>query len=211
MDTSAVTISGHPSALTTFAGTFGPEVIVHQTTVDTLYHAPLHSEGVCKQVLDDVVRRRISFAEFADLHTPVRSTFTGGMIANDGAGSLIVAIVDLLLAKPVNWHLTVGETVKALPERVQVRLLNMGPGTGLARSLEKALSRHSVSLLDLSGAGKSGASIPKAPKQEAVAIVGMAVHMPGAMNVSELWEVLERGVNTISEVGFEFAIGGISY
>lgn len=38
------------------------------------------------------------------------------------------------------------------------------------------------------------------PPQDHIAIVGMAVNMPGASSTSELWEVLEKGLNMVSEV-----------
>ena len=40
-------------------------------------------------------------------------------------------------------------------------------------------------------------------KQEPIAIVGMAVNMPGAPNVGQLWEILVKGSNTVDEVRFE--------
>jgi hypothetical protein len=39
-------------------------------------------------------------------------------------------------------------------------------------------------------------------KQEPIAIVGMAVNMPGAPNVGQLWEILANGSNTVEEVHF---------
>ena len=45
--------------------------------------------------------------------------------------------------------------------------------------------------------------IPEA-KQEPIAIVGMAVNMPGASNVGQLWEILVNGTNTVEEVRFFF-------
>ncbi len=38
------------------------------------------------------------------------------------------------------------------------------------------------------------------PPRDYVAIVGMAVNMPGAPNTSKLWEVLEKGLNMVAEV-----------
>ena len=40
-------------------------------------------------------------------------------------------------------------------------------------------------------------------KQEPIAIVGMAVNMPGAPNVGRLWEILANGSNTVEEVQFK--------
>ncbi|KAF9025638.1 hypothetical protein BDZ89DRAFT_1161644 [Hymenopellis radicata] len=61
-------------------------------------------------------------------------------------------------------------------------------------SIVEHLSAPSLILCD------SPSSSLRPPKQEPIAIVGMAVNMPGAPNVSKLWEVLEQGINTISEV-----------
>jgi hypothetical protein len=36
--------------------------------------------------------------------------------------------------------------------------------------------------------------------QEPIAIVGMAVNMPGAPSVRELWQVLQNGINTVEPV-----------
>lgn len=41
--------------------------------------------------------------------------------------------------------------------------------------------------------------IPEPPRDH-VAIIGMAVNMPGASSTSKLWEVLEKGLNMVSEV-----------
>jgi acyl transferase domain-containing protein len=52
---------------------------------------------------------------------------------------------------------------------------------------------------DLVAEDQGRPSMPERP-QDQVAIVGMAVNMPGAPNTSRLWEVLEKGLNMVSEV-----------
>lgn len=42
-------------------------------------------------------------------------------------------------------------------------------------------------------------TIPE-PARDYIAIIGMAVNMPGAPNASKLWEILEEGINTVMEV-----------
>jgi acyl transferase domain-containing protein len=44
-------------------------------------------------------------------------------------------------------------------------------------------------------------TIPE-PARDCVAVVGMAVNMPGAPNASKLWEILEEGINTVKEVKY---------
>jgi hypothetical protein len=105
----------------------------------------------------------------------------------------------MILIQPVNWNLVVEKVAKSCSESGLVRILNAGPGNGLIRSLERALPRGWAASLDLTIADVTGQQQHKA-KQEPIAVIGMAVNMPGAPNVSKLWEVLEQGVNTISEV-----------
>jgi len=162
---------------------------------------------VREQVLKDIEYRAIKFPELSDLIAPIRSTYTSELLDNRTAsGSLVEAVVDMLLIQPVNWDRVVSSLTKALPSFSAnqsgispcMRLLNFGPGTGLMRSAEKAYKIGGGVSVDLtSDVVRSG---EKKPKQEPVAIVGMAVNMPGAPNTAKLWELLEQGINTCSEV-----------
>jgi hypothetical protein len=70
--------------------------------------------------------------------------------------------------------------------------------------LEKSLSVQKVNCTDVTicDCGNSvGHTGEQKFKQEPIAIVGMALRLPGgARNPNELWELLERGINTVSEV-----------
>ncbi|KAG6855991.1 Type I Iterative PKS [Tephrocybe sp. NHM501043] len=200
MDDTCVTISGRPDILSAFSNflTASVSVVIHQTTLNTLYHSPLHATSTRHQVLADAAFRNIRFPEFADVQVPIRSTLTGDVITKDEkSGSLLELVVDMLLLHPVNWRLVIDRVVQSLPQSGQVGLLNVGPGLGLSRSTERAFPRGRTSVIDLSSV--SHHEMPQ-PKQEPVAIIGMAVNMPGAPNVSKLWEVLEQGINTVSEI-----------
>ncbi|KAK0463812.1 putative polyketide synthase [Desarmillaria tabescens] len=204
MDANSVTISGRPDTLSAFseyvtAHSSGASIVVHKTTLDTLYHAPLHVAGARDEILADVVRRGIQFPQITDIHVPFRSTFTGEALKKDMTGSLVELVVDMVISQPVNWDLVTSGALRDLPEDASLRLLNVGPGTGLCRGLERVLRKERVKLLDLTALDAKTPRQLKG-KQEAIAIVGMAVNMPGAPNVSKLWEVLEQGINTISEV-----------
>lgn len=173
---------------------------VHKTTLETLYHSPIHAKGTRDQILADVARRNIDFPDFLDIKVPIRSTFSGEILNQEiSSGSLVESVVDMVVTQPVNWDLVVNKLVRLSPADVSVRLLNVGPGTGLTRSLERAFPPERVSSLDLTVLNTKTTQ-QSAPKQEPIAIVGMAVNMPGASNTSKLWELLEQGINTISEV-----------
>ncbi|KAJ7051783.1 putative polyketide synthase [Mycena amicta] len=187
LDGACVTVSGRPDVLEAFGRSLEPRYVVHKTTLDTLYHAPVHQEGLRVQVLADMTRRGIKFPDFDDLHVPLRSTFDGNP-ANSIAQSLGELVVDMILTQSVNWDCVVEKLAGTT-----ARLLNFGPGTGLLRTTERALR---VSSVDLSKAPASHATA----KQEPIAIVGMAVNMPSAPNKHKLWQLLEDGINTVAEI-----------
>lgn len=85
--------------------------------------------------------------------------------------------------------------LSASAQAPSVRLLNFGPGLGLGKSTQRLFAESSASLLDLTK-GITRAT----PTQDPIAIIGMAVNMPGARDVTKLWQLLEDGINTISEV-----------
>ncbi|KAI0055306.1 polyketide synthase [Artomyces pyxidatus] len=199
-DENCVTVSGRPDVLASFAAGLPSSIPVHKTSVDTLYHAPIHAGGVREEVLQDLIRRRITFPSYSNIRTPIRSTYSAELLDKDGSGSFAEAIVDMILIQPVNWDQVVGSLIEATPEDQTVRLINVGPGAGLTRSMERAFPHGNVHSLDLTMPDKVNVKDVPAPAQEPIAIVGMSVNMPGAPNIAKLWEVLEQGINTISEI-----------
>ncbi|KAF9464084.1 beta-ketoacyl synthase, partial [Collybia nuda] len=200
MDDTCVTISGRPDILSAFSSRFAQDFSVHKTTLDTLYHSQVHVGHTREQVLADVASRHIHFPDFLDIKVPLRSTMTGEVITKDNAtGSLLELVVDMVLTQPVNWNLVVEKVLEASPGGIPIRLLNIGPGAGLTRSLERAFPHGRAISVDLTAVNANRRQETRV-KQEPIAIIGMAVNMPGAPNVSKLWEILEQGINTVSEV-----------
>ncbi|KAL0948282.1 hypothetical protein HGRIS_010876 [Hohenbuehelia grisea] len=200
MDEKSVTISGPPTALAAFADSISGGPVVHKTNIDTLYHAAVHAGGARAQVLADISRRKIKFPTLSDVKVPIRSTFTGELLSKSTTGSLVEHVVDMILTQPVNWDLVIDSLVKAAPADAVVRLLNVGPGAGLTRSMERSFVRERACSVDISSINEAAPAEQTESKQEPIAIVGMAVNMPGARDAAQLWQVLEQGINTISEV-----------
>ncbi|KAG7451653.1 ketoacyl-synt-domain-containing protein, partial [Guyanagaster necrorhizus] len=203
MSETSVTISGRPDILATFAARLPPSGPVHKTTVDALYHSSLHHDGVRSQVLADVIRRNIRFPTHADIKVPVRSTYSAELLGkgSEGSVSFVEQVVDMILTQPVNWDKITESLVHAVPEGAVVHLLNYGPGAGLTKGIERYFSSDNVSSIDLSSEPVHTAILQSpSSAQEPIAICGMSVNMPGAPSVAKLWEVLEQGINTISEV-----------
>jgi hypothetical protein len=113
--------------------------------------------------------------------------------------------MNMLLILPVTWDHVVFSLAKALPASdikfgnpPCIRLLNFGLGTGLMRSMGKSCKLSDGISVDLTFDAVCAGG--RKPKQEPIAIVGMAVNMPGAPNTTKRWEVPEKGINTCSEV-----------
>jgi acyl transferase domain-containing protein len=201
MDDQSVTVSGHPDALDAFSLTVPSGVTVHRPVLGTLYHSPIHIGSAQSQVLADIKRRQIRFPDFKDIKFPIRSSFTGRLIDDKvQSGSLVESVVDMILTQPVNWDVVAGELTKAIPSGTPARFLNIGPGAGLFRSMERSFPKGLVSFVDLSLDNSNSQEGDFVAKQVPIAIVGMAVNMPGAPNTDALWKILEEGINTISEV-----------
>nr|APH07628.1 PKS2 [Agaricomycetes sp.] len=196
---SCVTISGRPDVLFTFSTSQNHPGVVHRTLINSLYHSPAHLEGTRDKVLRDLSTHNVAFPSFSDIKTPLRSTFTGDILTQENHGSLLETVVDMILTQPILWTNVVSKLVDASPKAGDIRLLNFGPGTGLTRYIEKSFSPRRIISQDLSIPPPSS-SKTAIHAQEPIAIVGMAVDMPGAPNTARLWDILEKGLDTISEI-----------
>ena len=204
MDSACITVSGRPDILADYAAQMADktDTVIHHTTLDTLYHVPVHANSLRHDVLADAASRNIHFPTFSDLKLPLACTFTGNPVTSGTTTrTLLEMVVDMILTQPVNWNLLVDRLAARCPSDTHLQVINVGPGSGLARVIERSLPDGSNSTIDLSITDDDRSRRSRA-KQEPIAIVGMAVNMPGASNTSRLWEVLERGINTISEVIF---------
>ncbi|KDR83172.1 hypothetical protein GALMADRAFT_134664 [Galerina marginata CBS 339.88] len=196
-----VTVSGRPDHLASFVQTLPDGVTVHETGIRALYHSLSQLQAVRAEVSADIASRDIRFPTFLDMVTPIRSTFSGDLISDsDRSGSLVDLIIDMVLTQPVNWDLVIDHTTISLPLGVPVSLVNIGLGTGLIRGLTKTISLRCNGDIQTVDLCDDAVSFTPKVKQEPIAIIGMAVDMPGAPNVGSLWELLMNGSNTVEEI-----------
>ncbi|KDQ12500.1 hypothetical protein BOTBODRAFT_34463 [Botryobasidium botryosum FD-172 SS1] len=209
-----VSVSSRPDILAQFRASGLPsEATTSQTAaIFTLYHATELAESVKSRVLEDVTRRSIAFPKYDDLKYPLRSTLTGENVKPDSSSSLVEEVLDMVLVHPVNWDIMAKAVLSDIASlgKESFRVINVGPGSGLGRVTARALTGASVDVVDWSSAVASGA--PKEdikaplsgsydpPRHEPIAIIGMAVNLPGAPDSNALWKVLEDGLNMISEI-----------
>lgn len=211
-----ISISGHPDALKLFKSQYLPSSAYSSryASIHTLYHSP-ELQDVKTLVMDDIIRRDIRFPSRTSLHRSVRSTVSGQVISKDRPDcSLAEEVVDMTLLHPVNFDLVIDTVREELAARklTSLRLVNIGPGNALWRSISKALPSVQFDMVDWSSTAQreaahapsarlGPAAVDVAACREPIAIVGMAVKFPGAEDSAGLWKVLEEGLNTVSEVG----------
>ena len=135
---------------------------------------------------------------------------TGLVIPCEMSGrALVERILDMILLQRVEFPKVLNVLGHVLYQKTgsKVELINLGPGSGLARVVMRALKervpRIQISMNDASNVATqaySAKGIPSANSHEPIAIVGMAVNLPGARNINEFWDLLQKGINTVEEV-----------
>ncbi|KAH9952215.1 putative polyketide synthase [Amylocystis lapponica] len=194
-----ISLSGHPDEINKFKADYLPS-----STISTSYHTT-ESEQVKAYVLADVERNNIHFPKYEDLRHRLRYTVDGAALDSVRGGSsmtLVEAILDMILIHPVNFELVLREIrSETAYECRPLRLVNLGPSTRLWKSLAWSLSDFRTTAMDWSTSAVGNHALPDAASsREPIAVIGMAVNLPGAENVPRLWELLENGLNTISEI-----------
>ncbi|KAH9480833.1 Type I Iterative PKS [Psilocybe cubensis] len=210
LDDGRYTVSGHPRDLNLFVQTLPNGVASHVTAINTLYHCPSLLRGVRDAVLHDVMSKQIKFPTFLDLLAPIRSSFSGERLSNTTPGSLVETVTDLILMKPVLWDAVLHQTVSALPPDNRVVLIDIELGPSLVRGFQLTACRNGIQ--DFHTVYPKEEAMPTCEhKQDLVAIIGMAVNMPGAPSTRELWEIIKDGHNTVEKIPpnrFLFEEGG---
>lgn len=210
-------VSGRPDALHAFRHGHLPASAIQarSAAIHTLYHTPA-LQSVKEQIMRDVAAHGVRFPAYDDLRVTLRSTLTGEAISSAGRAdgyTLAEELVDMTMLHPVNFDkvlAAIKADLASTPSEAPVSLVNLGPGNVLWRSTARALPDVRFHKVDWSASGRPE-TVPRpfpeteakkdvASAREPIAIVGMAVKLPGAVDAAGLWQVLEQGLNTVSEV-----------
>lgn len=137
------------------------------------------------------------------------NTHTGCAVPASMVGKqLVERVLDMIVLERVEFARVLETISERAGRENDVEIMNFGPGMGLARvamrTLKERVSGVSFAINDVSNSSaisaKGKPTFVTKDSQEPIAIVGMAVNFPGARDTSELWSVLENGINTVEEV-----------
>lgn len=180
--------------------------------IHALYHSPALLD-VKNQVLQDVVRRRIHYPPSFSLHRSIISNVTGKPLpttTQDGVISLVENIVETILLETANF-VAVVDNIRTMVSRMNefssLEIINLGPGNGLSKILARTFPESKVSMVDWTCDEVEPGIIPNpnlraVPSPDSIAIIGVAIKFPEANDLGSLWNILENGLNTISEVRY---------
>ncbi|KAI1769355.1 putative polyketide synthase [Hypoxylon sp. FL1150] len=209
---SCVTLSGRGDQLARFIEEKLPaQCRTRPTNVLTLYHNRARLNTIFLDALNTLERELSSQWEVpVVMAAPLFSTVTGEPLpvsqkpdTPTTLGQLIRLLLEMIFLEPVEW-VAVQNTI--LSEAQQhgasgpCEILNFGPGYGVSkagRPLPKTVEIRDASATGVSSTHANG---PSAISMDDIAIVGMAVDLPGAQDADELWENLCNGVNSCSEI-----------
>ncbi|CAK5263658.1 unnamed protein product, partial [Mycena citricolor] len=194
-----IAVSGHPDVLIRFEQRLRPLYTTHWTNVDSLYHSSDHLL-TSQAVLTDLQKHNVCFPTYAMVKVPIYNSRTGQAINGNyvSTATLLECIIDLILVYPVCWNQVLYSVLEDLRFlNSSFMLINFGPSNGLFRELTLDLREILSDTRDLTNLSIPSISLPR---HDPVAIVGMAINMPGAENIHELWDILQDGLNMASKI-----------
>ncbi|KGO38588.1 Acyl transferase/acyl hydrolase/lysophospholipase [Penicillium expansum] len=187
--TSSVTISGPPSYT---AELLQKEPVFHgRKTIPLPIAAAFHAEH-----LDPVPWKKISQAcsnapfETFKPNMPLISPSSGLPYAADNLSALLIQVVDDILQQPIILE----EAVKGVASLASssISLLSFGATSSKKTIMNSLNSTAGIEVDDKSKAAFEN-SMKEPDTENAIAIVGMSVRLPGSETLEEFWKVLEQG------------------
>ncbi len=112
----------------------------------------------------------------------------------------------MILLETVNFDAVVSNTFASISStHEQCDIVNLGPGSTLCKIMTRAIPASMANVVDWARDEMNHDHVPRPIDQvdeapDSIAIVGMSVKFPGADDAESLWDLLENGLNTVSEV-----------
>ncbi|KAI3327546.1 ketoacyl-synt-domain-containing protein [Xylariaceae sp. AK1471] len=191
-------ISGTGSRLDEIQATLSARSIqFRRAQVHGYYHGGCSMNKIVQQVLDDVKRRQIRFPTWESLLASLRSTITGSyMRQTPNSQSLLKTVLHHIFVDTVDWRTTqqsLSTNLKETPD--ETRIVCLGPGAGSLISYADGFTTiPRVKLVD------NFMHLISSPKDDAIAIVGLSANLPCGNGLEKLWDTLQKGHSTATEI-----------
>ncbi|KAI8630829.1 ketoacyl-synt-domain-containing protein [Xylariaceae sp. FL1651] len=166
------------------------------------YHGGREMNKLVQQVLDDVKRRHVRFPTWESLLAPLRSTITGTSLKQTlNSSTLLETILQHIFIDTVDWRTTQRSLSLSLKETQNetygfaTRIVCLGPGAG-------SLIHHSVDFTTIPRIKlvDNYMHLLSSPKDDDIAIVGLSANFPCGKGLEKLWDILQKGLSTATEI-----------
>ncbi|KAI2469619.1 putative polyketide synthase [Annulohypoxylon bovei var. microspora] len=207
-----VTLSGKGDQLAQFIDEKLPsQCRTRPTNVFSLYHNRDRLSDIFHQTVDILGREISSQWEVPmALAAPLFSTVTGEPLSisvkpatSTTLGQLASLLLEMILLEPVDWVSVQDNVLSEIQKRTdseKSEILNFGPGYGVSKSTRQLPQTAEIRDVSATGVSSTLEGDASSISLDDIAIVGMAVDLPGASDADELWENLCNGVNSCSEI-----------
>ena len=174
--------------------------------VHALYHRGLEMKKAMEATICDAERRKISFPSWKALHSPIRSVADGKLMSPTpslppGSGSPLEEALHSIFIEKVNWRGASTNMRASIRDRLQgdssasYRVVGIGTGSrSLLHSFRVDPLHPRLRVVD------NLAESLSLPAQDDNAVVGLSVNFPGAKGQEQFWQLLTKGVNTVTGV-----------
>ena len=206
-----LSLSGPAADLSSFREKLGSPAITTHAYVHAWYHGGDELEAVVQDVIKDMQRQNIGFPTWSSLKRPIRSTVDGALFDGQNLQGADFAewLVRHLLVHCVDWH----QTSQNIAQRTsniakaqagtKIHLISFGPSSEfLLAEIKSKVLPSEVEIMDVSSFKQMRKGPAPMSDQDAVAIVGMGIDLPGGKGPEQLWETLSEGLSVVREVVF---------
>ncbi|KAF5309598.1 hypothetical protein D9611_013960 [Ephemerocybe angulata] len=155
------------------------------------------THGIKEVIVADIHRRKIPLPSLEDLRGSIYSCTSRPQISVEGPNGLLAQILECLFFFPLDWPAAIRRAVSSLQIVGPVHVIGVGPGQELTRKVQHAFAARKMEVLTRSITENT---VECLSQDNRIAIVGMALRMPGARDPEELWELIESGSSCLTKI-----------
>ncbi|KAF2280129.1 ketoacyl-synt-domain-containing protein [Westerdykella ornata] len=198
-----ISVSGEGEALREFKAECLPEGTRSRfANIHGFYHGGEALHEVLEDVKRDVDGQGIRISSWKSLKLPVRSALNGEYFKpNTSSATLLEAVLKHILVDQVDWSTTSDAILSTLvhqlhqDQSLQYKIIPVGPNTKpLLRAIKSGREHPRLRIASPTSKPIDG------PSADDIAIVGMSVNYPSGQGPEQLWDTLERGLNSVQEI-----------
>ncbi|CAK4016278.1 polyketide synthase [Lecanosticta acicola] len=206
-NSSSVTFAGRGAKLKSFTDKMLHAYRTTPVEIYSRYHHRVRLTDMMSEVMDSVSSSSSVLADAVYFRRPI-ALGDGSWMETEGPLPLrdvVTSILEHILLQATRWDNVQAAIATKANDYVAayskpIAILNFGPGYGFSPRLDGLNLSHHASVSNVAANAPSQKHADEGFLPDDIAIVGMAVDLPGAPDYETLWRNLCDGVNTCTEI-----------